>query len=86
MRRMIQREDTLLDLARRYCEAKSLALATVSTRAAKDGKCFLRLENGGAVGKSTYEHAMRWFSQHWPPETEWPEEVERPPVETEHAA
>jgi len=75
---------TLLRCVDRYCEARKLARATVSTLALNDGRTFDRVASGGSITIRNYEKSMRWLSANWPADVAWPAGVPRP--ETQEAA
>jgi hypothetical protein len=76
----------LTALARQYAEHRGLALSTVSTYAAQDGKYFGRLEAGAGCTIAKANRIVRWFSDHWPPDLEWPRDIPRPPKSKSEAA
>ena len=85
--------DRLLMLARLYAAAQNLDLSTVSWRALGDTKKLAALESGRDIQVKRCDAAIRWFADHWPIGTAWPQDVERPspslapmtPSETEEA-
>ena len=68
----------LLTVARTYCDATGRSLARVATLIHDQGALFKKLEAGGTCTIETYDKAMCWFSDHWPPSMNWPEGIERP--------
>lgn len=69
----------LLELARRYEAKTGTSASTVGKRALNDNTVFARLEAAKiGFGIRTYDRLVGWFAENWPPETEWPEEIERP--------
>ncbi|MCC8945969.1 hypothetical protein H8A97_12890 [Bradyrhizobium sp. Arg62] len=70
--------DQLIAAARAYCRAKDLSLSRVSTLIFNDGKRLDAIQAGGDLSTARYEHAMGWFSEHWPDLEPWPKGVERP--------
>jgi hypothetical protein len=70
--------DSLLAVARAYGAAAQVDLSTVSWRALGDTKKLPALVAGKDIQVRRYERAMQWFSNHWPPEAEWPAAVPRP--------
>lgn len=70
--------EQLISVAQTYACATGLALSTVSRMAARSGNLFGRLTSSATLTVRRYEEVMRWFSAHWPPDTAWPDGVERP--------
>ncbi len=70
--------EQLLIAADVYCAAVKRAPSTVATSIFNDGQKFVRLHEGADVSTRSHARAMRWLSDHWPPDTAWPAEVERP--------
>ena len=68
----------LLHLAELYASSKSLALSTVSLYAAGQGRLMARLQSGCEITVGRRDRILQWFSDHWPAELAWPEEIERP--------
>lgn len=77
----------LVRLAETLADHRKLALSTISTYAAKDGKFFTRLrdEDAGCTLK-TADRLLKWFDSAWPNDLEWPREVPRPPKDKREAA
>lgn len=77
----------LVEMAITYAQHCSLALSTVSSYAANDGKFFQRLSQGAGCTLRTAERRIQWFSDNWPEDLEWPSDVPRPaPSDTERKA
>lgn len=53
-------------------------MSRVATLIFNDGKKFNLIENGADLGTEVYERAMQWLSDRWPPEIEWPSDINRP--------
>ena len=68
----------LLNLADRYGSDKALSLSTVSLYAAGQGRLMGRLREGCGITVGRRDRILQWFSDHWPPELPWPEEIPRP--------
>ena len=68
----------LLTVARAYSEATGRSMARVATLIHDKGALFKKLEAGRNCTIDTYDKAMRWFSEHWPAETPWPDDIARP--------
>lgn len=75
----------LLKLAELYCAATGRSSARVSTLIFNDGKKFALIAGGADLGTRTCERAVLWFSENWPAETAWPEEIARPAPKAEVA-
>jgi hypothetical protein len=70
--------EQLLTVARAYAAIERIELSTVSSRALDDGKKLGAIEGGADIQVRRLERAMRWFSDNWPPSSEWPDGVPRP--------
>lgn len=55
-----------------------ISLAGISTKIFNDGKTLARVLAGGDVTTGSFERAIRWFSENWPADVEWPPTVLRP--------
>jgi hypothetical protein len=69
---------SLMLISKRYCDAAGISKPRLATLLVNDGKFFDRVEGGGGFTARTYERALRWFSEHWPANTDWPEGIDRP--------
>lgn len=79
-------KEMLISLAKTYAAHCGLALATVSTYAANDGKYFRNLQKEGSrLTLRKAERLHHWFARNWPDDLEWPADVPRPPKSTEAA-
>lgn len=76
---------TLVNLAQAYAAHLGLALSTVATYAANDGKYFRRLDEGAGCTIAKATRIVAWFSENWPDDLEWPADIPRPPKSTEAA-
>jgi hypothetical protein len=72
--------DQLLLVARAYQRARSLSISRVSTLVFNDGKRLDSILVGGDLATARFEKAMRWFSENWPANAEWPDAVHRPAI------
>ena len=72
----------LLILAKRYGSAKALSLNTVSLYSAGQGRLMERLRAGCGITVRRRYKILQWFSDRWPAELPWPEEVPRPPQDS----
>jgi hypothetical protein len=71
--------EALLAVARIYADRKRLKFSTVSSHALRDGKKLLAIEAGKAgITVERLERTMQWFSDNWPIDAPWPEDVPRP--------
>lgn len=68
----------LLTLATLYCAHVDRAEATISARAAGQGRLFATLREGGGCTLRTYQRVLTWFDANWPLDLEWPASVARP--------
>ena len=68
----------LLRLAARYGSQKALALSTVSLYAAGQGQLLARLQAGCGITVARRDRILQWFSDHWPEEVSWPDDIDRP--------
>lgn len=70
--------DTLVTLAETYAVHRGLALSTVSTYAATDGKFFPELKKGAGCTLRRAHRVLSWFDANWPADLEWPRDIPRP--------
>lgn len=73
--------DQLILVFETYCRATGRSEARVSTQVLSGGKRILQIRDGGDIGTIGFERAMQWFSDHWPNDVVWPDEIHRPIVE-----
>lgn len=78
--------EQLLSLIDAYAQGRGLAPASVTDKVFGAGHIYRRLRDGGDVSTGNFERALRWFADHWPPETAWPDGVMRPQIHPESAA
>jgi hypothetical protein len=71
-------KDNLRTVGGLFCSKTKLAPSTVWARAAKDARFLSRVESGKGFTVKTYDTAIRWFSDNWPADMDWPVGVERP--------
>lgn len=65
--------------AEAFARERSLSRSRVSTLVFNDGKTIDAIVRRNAdITTDRFERAMRWFSDNWPADAEWPEAVERP--------
>lgn len=79
-------KQALITLAETYADHKGLAISTVSTYAAGDGKFFGKLKGRSSCTLKTAETVVQWFSNHWPADLEWPCSIARPKPAKKEAA
>jgi hypothetical protein len=73
--------DALKIVALKYAELRSLSHGRVSTLAFGDGTKLPNILNGEAdLTTARFERTMRWFSENWPENSEWPSAVPRPAI------
>lgn len=70
--------DDLLTCARAYCEARQIALPTLSGLVLRDSRTFDRVAAGGSMTVRNMERSMQWLSDHWPAAHPWPVHIVRP--------
>lgn len=73
----------LLVTAAIYCSAIGVADSTLGRIVAADGRFFDRLRDGKTFTAKKYDEVMGWFSQNWPNNVDWPQDVPRPLVTTQ---
>ena len=77
----------LLCLCDRYAVAQKLKKSTIGRLCAADTRFFSRLQNGKTFTAKKYDAVVQWFSDHWPADVAWPDEVIRPePQKTKRSA
>lgn len=75
---MMMNTSHILTLADAYKTALGLEDKTVSSRLFDDSKKLTAIRSGSDLTVSRFNSALRWFDEHWPEGTEWPEGVSRP--------
>ena len=65
-------------LASTYSAAKGVKISTVGYQLANHGAFFDRLTEGGGVTNTRYSKIVQNFSDHWPADLPWPENIARP--------
>lgn len=76
----------IMDLAETYSAHTGRKLSTLGAYTVNDGKFFDRLEGGGSCTLKTAARVVRWFSETWPDDLEWPRHIPRPPKSKKEAA
>lgn len=75
---MSQQSAHLLVLSEAYAKHAGRSPATISNWIVGHARLFSRLSCGFGTTLRTYNRALQWFNDHWPPELPWPAEVPRP--------
>ena len=68
----------LLCLAEAYCAHTGRSEARVANLAGASSTFFKRARSGARCWPETADKIKHWFSEHWPADCLWPEEIERP--------
>ncbi|MGV6840015.1 MAG: hypothetical protein ACWA40_07445 [Planktomarina sp.] len=68
----------LIRLCDLYAEYNDITHWRVSMLVRGDGGFFDRLKKGASCTVRTERKVVQWFSDHWPWDLEWPENVVRP--------
>ncbi|WP_406736817.1 hypothetical protein [Thioclava sp. GXIMD4215] len=71
-------ESDLLKIAGQYSNHRAVSLKTVGLYAADDGKFFDKLENGKTCTLKRANNLLLWFSDNWPEDLDWPDDIKRP--------
>jgi hypothetical protein len=71
----------LILLIETFASARGLSPSRVSTVALNAGHTYQNLLDGKDITVGRFERAMRWFSENWPEDAEWPADVPRPTAE-----
>ncbi len=75
----------ITSLAESYATHRGLKLSTLGIYVANDGKFFARLAEGFDCRTKTAAKVGRWFSENWPADLEWPQDIPRPAVKADGA-
>ncbi|CAI3960627.1 unnamed protein product [Commensalibacter communis] len=62
-----------------YCEYKKISASTLSNRVLNNGSTLKKIIAGDS--SMTYrklQEAIKWLSDHWPEDQQWPDYIERP--------
>ena len=63
------------------------APSTIARLASGSGATYDRLRGGADITSRRAARILRWLSDHWPPDEEWPRDISRPDhTDTDHAA
>lgn len=73
-------EKNLVDLCDAYADHLNITHWRVAFLARGDGSFFKRLKEGRTCTLKTSRMVIQWFSDHYPEDLEWPEEIQRPPI------
>jgi len=71
----------LLDVVERYSTATGSTLPTIGKEIMNDTQFFRRLNDGKSCTLDTATRVLRWLSERWPANVEWPRDVVRPSAE-----
>lgn len=71
-------KNDLVKLGEAYANHLGLELSTVSTYAANDGKWLAGLKKNTSCTLRKASVVIGWFSDHWPADLEWPNDIPRP--------
>lgn len=71
-------EQQIVQLAASFAHHRGLAMSTVSTYSANDGKWICGLKSGASCTLRKAGIVLQWFSDNWPDDLEWPQGIERP--------
>jgi hypothetical protein len=73
----------LIAVATAFAHAEQCGLSTVSRRCRNDSGFFHRLfDETKSFTVRTFDDVLQWFSDNWPPGTEWPASIARPSAPT----
>lgn len=72
---MLDYRAQLTGLAERMASARGLSEARIANLAGCDGNFFFRLRAGGGCRVDTLNRVMSFFSDNWPDEVPWPNEI-----------
>ncbi len=75
--------DHLIRLSADYAQATGVETTTVSWRLFGDSKKLGAIIEGADIQVRRLERAIQWLSDQWPPGTEWPAGVVRPPARSD---
>lgn len=78
--------DQLLSVAASYADLVGIKRTWLSTMIFRDGKRLDAIAAGRDLNTGTFERAMQWLSDNWPPDTDWPAGVARPEPKAAEAA
>lgn len=80
-------KDQIVRIADLYAASAGIGRKRLSTIVFNRGAKLDSIADGGDLATGTFEKAMQWFSDHWPKNLDWPDEVTRPqPVRIPEAA
>ena len=72
--------NSLWQLGQLYADRKGYKLSTVSRHASGSGDTLKHLQTGSTITTRRYGQVLQWFSDHWPEDLDWPDDVPRPPA------
>ncbi len=68
-------------LIENFSQSQGLKPSTVCKHMMGDGAIYMRLKNGHTITIRRYYRIIRWFSENWPADLAWPNDIERPTLE-----
>lgn len=68
----------LTRLAELYGAKRKLSEASIANQIRCNGGFFARLRAGGSCRVDTMHRVIQFFSDRWPPDLAWPDEIDRP--------
>lgn len=75
---MANQIEQLLTVVDAFCAARGISEARASTLIFNGGGRIKQLRDGRDIGVLTSLSALRWLSDNWPEESEWPSDIPRP--------
>lgn len=70
--------DHIVRLANLYADATGSTPGGVSARVFDDSKKVAAIVGGADITIGRYNRAMKWFSENWPQDVTWPDDIPRP--------
>ena len=68
----------LITLVDAYRTRVNRSEATISGWAVGHARLFSRIREGHGFTDTTYNRALQWFSDNWPADLVWPDDIPRP--------
>lgn len=83
----MDQKHALITLSERLAAHQGVTHFAISMRALGKGDFFKKLSQPGAgCHIRTAERLLRWFSENWPADLEWPRDVPRPAIQKKEKA
>ena len=76
----------LITLAESLSRFLGISEATLSNKCSSHARLFKRLRDGQGCSVRTYNNTLRWMSENWPSDLEWPRSIPRPKPNKKEAA